>query len=117
VTGHGQRRQPQPRGPPFGPLVQPDDAGVGQRDARGREQLAGLALGETQIRRADLGQLPGQAQLMQVQPQVTARRQHRVRGRGQAGQQPGELGQGIRRNQLVQIVDDQGDVTASAGEF
>jgi hypothetical protein len=47
--------------------VQPGHAGLGQRDARGREQLAGLALGEPQVRRADLGQLPGQAQLMQVQ--------------------------------------------------
>jgi hypothetical protein len=54
---------------------------------------------------------------MQVQPQITTRRQHRVRVRGKAYQQPGELGQGVRRVQLVQIVDDQCDVAGSAGKF
>ena len=66
VTGQGDRREPQARGPPFGPLVQQRRPGLGQRDTRGVEQLAGLALGKAQVRRADLGQLAGQAQLMQA---------------------------------------------------
>ena len=66
VTGQGDRREPQARGPPFGPLVQQRRPGLGQRDARGVEQLAGFALGEAQVGRADLGQLAGQAQLMQA---------------------------------------------------
>ena len=48
---------------------------------------------------------------MQAQPQITTRRQHRVRVWGKAGQQPGELGQGVPGMQLVQVVDDQ-DATA-----
>ena len=66
VTGQGDRREPQARGPPFGPLVQQRRPGLGQRDPRGVEQLAGFALGEAQVGRADLGQLAGQAQLMQA---------------------------------------------------
>ena len=61
VTGERDRRQPQARGPPFGPLVQQRRPGLGQRDARGLEQLAGFALGEAQICCADLGQLACQA--------------------------------------------------------
>ena len=49
---------------------------------------------------------------MQVQLKITTRRQHRMRVRGKVGQQPGELGQGVRRVQLVQIVDHQDDAAA-----
>ena len=59
VTGQGDHREPQSRGPPLGPLVQQRDPGLRQRDTRGSKQLAGLALGKAQIRRADLGQLTG----------------------------------------------------------
>ena len=55
VTGQGDRREPQARGPPFRPLVQQRCSGVRQRDARGVEKLAGFALGEAQVGRADLG--------------------------------------------------------------
>ena len=55
VTSQRERRQPQARGPPFGPLVQQRRPGCGQRDPRGVEQLAGFALGEAQICCADLG--------------------------------------------------------------
>ncbi len=55
VTCQGEHREPQPRGPPFGPLVQQRRPGRGQRDARGGEQLAGFALGKTQVGCADLG--------------------------------------------------------------
>ena len=78
VTGQRDRRQPQARRPPFRPLVQQRRSGVRQRDPRGIEKLARLALGEAQIRRADLGQLAGQAQLMQAQREIAARGQHRV---------------------------------------
>ena len=54
VAGQGDRRQPQARGPPLGPLLQQRDPGLGQRDARGLQQLAGLLLGKAQVRRADL---------------------------------------------------------------
>ena len=107
VTGQGERREPQARGPPFGPLVQQRRSGLGQRDTRGVEQLACFALGEAQIRRADLGQLACQAQLMQAQPKIMARGQDRVRVGGKVRQQAGELGEGLRRVQLVQIIDDQ----------
>jgi hypothetical protein len=49
VTGQRDRRQPQARGPPFGPLVQQRRYGRRQRDARGLEKLAGLPPGEAQI--------------------------------------------------------------------
>ena len=55
VAGQGDRREPQARGPALGPLVQQRCPGRGQRDARGVEQLAGLALGEAQVGGADLG--------------------------------------------------------------
>ena len=54
---------------------------------------------------------------MQAQPQVAARGQHRVRVRRKVGQQPGELGQGVPRMQLVQIVDDQDDTAGMVFEF
>jgi hypothetical protein len=46
--------------------VQQRDPGLRQRDPRGVEQLAGFVPGEAQVGRADLGQLAGQAQLMQA---------------------------------------------------
>ena len=70
-----------------------------------------------QIFPADLGEFPGQAQLMQAQLQITTRRQHRMRVRGKVGQQPGELGQGVQRVQLMQIVDHQDDAAAMIFEF
>ena len=80
------------------------------------EQLAGLAFGEAQVRDADLGQLPRQAQLMQPQPQIVTRGQDRVHVRGEAHQQPGELNERLRRIQLVEIINNQRDVATSTGE-
>ena len=117
MAGQRERREPQARGPPLCPLVQSRRAGLGQRDARGIEQLAGLALGEPQIRRADLGQLAGQAQLMQAQPQIATRGQDRMPIGRKTGQQPGELGEGLRRIQLVQIINHQRNAAASLGEL
>ena len=67
VTGQGEHREPQARGPSFGPLVQQRHPGVRQLDTRGGEKLAGFVFGEPQIRRADLGELTRQAQLMKAQ--------------------------------------------------
>ena len=90
---------------------------VGQRDARGVEQLAGFALGKAQVRRADLGELAGQAQPVQPQPHIVTRGQDRVHVRGKAGQQPGELSGGLWRVQLVEIINNQRDAAVSVGEL
>ncbi len=55
VISQGDRREPQARRPPLGPLVQQRDPGLRQHDARGVEELAGFALGKAQVGRADLG--------------------------------------------------------------
>ena len=81
------------------------------------EQLAGFALGEAQVGRADLGQLTGQAQLMQPQRHIVACGQDRVHVRGKAGQQPGELSGGLWRVQLVEIINNQRDAAVSVGEL
>jgi hypothetical protein len=114
VAGQGDRRQPQARGPPLGPLVQQRDPGLGQRDARGLQQLAGLLLGKAQVRRADLGQLAGQPQLVQAQPHIVTRGQDRVHARGKVHRQPGQLGERFRRGQLVQIINNQRDATGTS---
>jgi hypothetical protein len=117
MTGQGDHREPQARGPPLGPLVEQRDPGRRQRDARGVEQFAGLALSEAQVGRADLGQLAGQAQLMQAQPDIVTRGQYRVHLRRKAGQQPGQLRDRLRRGQLVQIINHQRDAPGSIGEL
>jgi hypothetical protein len=91
--------------------------GLRQRDTRGGEELAALPLGEAQVCGADLGELAGQAQLMQAQPQVAACGQHRMHVRGEVRQQAGEPGEGVRGVQLVQIVDDQDEAAAMIGKL
>ena len=117
VTGQGERREPQARRPPLGPQVQERHPGFGQRDTRGMKQLPGLALGKAQIRRADLGQVACQAQLKQAQLQIAAGGQHRVHVRGKVHQQASELGECLRRGQLVQIINNQRDAVANIGEL
>jgi hypothetical protein len=48
--------------------------------------------------------------------QIMTRRQDRVRVRRKVSQQPGELGQGVRRAQLMHVIDDQRDVAAGTSE-
>ena len=117
VASQGDRREPQARGPPLGPLVQQRGPGFGQRDTQGVEQLAGLMLGEAQVGRADLGQLAGQAQLMQPQPQIVTRGQQGVHVRRKVGQQPAELSECLRRIQLMEVIDDHRDAGAGIGEL
>ena len=59
-----------------------------QRDTRGLEKLACLALAEPQIRRADLGQLARQAQLLQAQRHIATGGQHRMHVAGKVRQPP-----------------------------
>ncbi len=54
---------------------------------------------------------------MQAQPQIVTRGQHRMRAGGKVCQQAGELGEGLRGVQLVQIINNQRDVAASTGEL
>ena len=117
VPGQRDRREPQARRPPLGPLVQQRRPGRRQRDTRGVQQLAGLPLGEPQLRRADLGQLTGQAQLMQTHPEVAAGRDDGVRLRREVGQQAAELSDRLRRGQLVGIVDNEDDAITVLGEL
>jgi hypothetical protein len=103
--------------PTYVALVQQRRAGLGQLDAGGGQQLAGLVPGKAQVRRADLSQLAGQAQLMQAQPQITARGHDRVAVGGKVCQQVGEMGEGVWRVQLVEIVDDHDDAAAQVREL
>src|SRR6266536_5377145 len=66
-----------------------------------------------QIGRADLGQLAGQPQLMQAQPQIATGGQDRVCARGKVRQQAGELTERVRQGQFVQIINDHREVARS----
>ena len=117
MTSQRKGREPQTRGPPFGPLMQQLRPGLRERNARGGQKLAGLTSGELKICPADLGQLACQAQLMEAQRQIVACRQYRVHAVGKVRQQPGELAEGLRRVQLVEIIDHHHDVAASISEL
>ncbi len=54
---------------------------------------------------------------MQAQPHIVPRGQDRVHPRGKVRQQPAELSEGVRRIQLVQVINNQCDAVASIGEF
>jgi len=117
VADQGQHHQAEARGPALGALVQQRRPRSGQRDARGFEQLTGLLLGETQVSRADLGELARQAQLVQAQPEIAAGLHDGVRLRRKAGHQAPELGERLCRGQLVGIVDHEDDATTVLGEL
>ena len=76
VPGQRQRRQPQPRRPPLGPVHQQRQRRVGQPHPGRRQQLPRLGQAEPQIIGADLGQLPLQPQPVQPQPHVMPGGQH-----------------------------------------
>ncbi len=117
VPVEGQGRQPQSSRPAFGPLVQHGDHRVGQRNPGGGQQPAGLVFGEAQLRGADLGQLPGQPELVQAQRGVAAGGHDRMDARGEAHQQRRELLGGLGGAQLVQVIDDQDERTAGRREL
>ena len=70
-------------------MVQPRGPGFRQRNTRGCQELAGLALSKTQICATDLGQVAREAELVQPERQVTPRRKDRVHMLGEFLQQPG----------------------------
>src|SRR4029077_5540522 len=111
------RREPQAGRPAFRALVQLGDPGLRQRDARSFQELAGLILSESQVCRADLGQLTGETKFVQPEGQITPRSKDRVHMRGELLQQPGQLDERFRRGQLVQIVDDKEGAIVTLGEL
>ena len=94
-AGEGQHGEPQPGRPALGPLMQHRGHGRGQRDSGDRQELAGLVLGEAQLRGADLGQVTGQPQLVQAQRQVAAGGDDHADTSRQARQQRRELPGGL----------------------
>src|SRR6266550_5314387 len=54
---------------------------------------------------------------MQAQREIATGGQHRMYAAGKVRQQPGELGERVRRGQLVEIVDDQDEAATLAGEL
>jgi len=95
VPGQRQRRQPQPRRPPLGPLLQQRQRRPGQLHPRGVEQLPGLGQAEPQVVRSDLGQLAFQPQPVQAQPHVMPGGQHEPQRR--RGAQHQQLGSDVAR--------------------
>ena len=77
--------QPQPGGPPLGPLDEPADVHGVQIDPEPVEQGAGLVLAEGEVGRPDLGQHPGQAQPVQRPRRVPAGRDDEAKTRRGAG--------------------------------
>ena len=117
VYGQGERSEPQPGRPALGPPMQHGHPGGRQPYARSSEELAGFLFAEPQVGRPDFGQLAGQAQSVQVQRQVAARCQHGVDPRREVRQQTGELAEGFRGVQLVEIFNDQREVIVGGGEL
>ena len=72
------RREPQPGGPPLGALVQSSHGGVRERDAARLQQPAGLLERESQVVAADLHEISRQAEAMEPEARVLARRQHHL---------------------------------------
>ena len=97
VAGQRQRRQPQPRRPALGPVIQRSHRRVRQRHPdHGRvKQRPRLRLGEPQIGRADLSKLPRQPQPVQSKPQVVPGDQHEAQGGRRAHDQQLQLAQRI----------------------
>jgi hypothetical protein len=89
----------------------------GQHHVRGGEQRPRLVLGESQVGRADLGQIACHAELVQAQPQVVTRRYHGMDRRGQLGEEPCYLGERLRRVKFVEIVDNEDHRAALAVEL
>src|SRR5580704_17163804 len=54
---------------------------------------------------------------MQAQWEIATGGEHRMYAAGKTRQQPGELGERVRRGQLMQIINNQRDVATSIGEL
>ena len=78
-----------------------------ERDPRGGEQLSRLVEREAQVGCAHLGQLAGEAQAMQTELGIAACGQHDLKQARPAVEQELELGERLRRLQLLQVVEDE----------
>jgi hypothetical protein len=109
MPGQQQRGQPQPRRPPFGPLVQQRPRRIGHLDSGRRKQSARLVEGEAQSIGADLGQPALQAQAVRPQPQIMSGGENEPQLPGRAHQQQFDLLQRVPGTQLVHVVEHQPD--------
>ena len=117
MPGQRQRRQPQPRRPALGTVIQQPEGGAGQLYPGRFEQRPRLLAGEPQVGRADLGELPRQPQPVQAQPQVMAGGEDEPQPGGSAHDQQLQLAQRLGRAQLVQVIDHQPDPVVQRGEI
>ena len=104
VPGQRQDRQPQPRRPPLGPLMQQRQRRLRQLHPGPLEQCPRLTQREPQIVRPDLGQLTLQPQPVQPEPHVVPGGQHEPQLRRGPHQQQLQLPQRLGRAQLVHVV-------------
>ena len=117
MPGQRQRRQPQPRHPALGTLVQQLEGWAGQLYPGRFEQRPCILGGKAQVGRADLGELPRQPQPVQAQPQVVAGGEDEPQPGGSAHHQQLQLAQRLGRAQLVQVIDHQPDPVLQLGEI
>ena len=115
--GQRQRRQPQPRRPALGALIQQLEGWPGQLYPGRFEHCPCLPQGEAQVGYADLGELSRQPQPVQAQPQVMAGGEHEPQPGGRTHEQQLQLAQRLGRAQLVHVVDDQPDSLAEAADI
>ena len=108
AAGQRQRRQPQPRRPPLGPLMQHRQGGLVQLHPGRREQLPRLGQREPQVPGPELGQPALQPQPVQPQPHVMPGRQHQPQPRRSPHHHQLQLPQRVRA-QLVHVIDHQPD--------
>ena len=106
VPGQRQRRQPQPRRPPLGPLCSTPAPPPADPPRRRRTAPAASARVNRRSGRADLGQLALQPQPVQAQPHVMPGGQHEPQPRRGPHDQQLQLPQRIRA-QLVHVIDHQ----------
>ena len=87
--------------------MQDGDAFICEHDPRISEQLVCFLEREAQVGGSDLGQLAREPEAMQPELRVAARREHDPEQTRPLSQQCLELGERLRRGELVQVVDHQ----------
>ena len=105
VAGERKRRQPQPCRPPLSPRMQDGDAFICEHDPGISEQLVCFLEREAQVGGPDLGQLARESEAVEPELRVAARREHDPEQTRPLSQQCLELGERLRRGELVQVVD------------
>ena len=89
--------------------MQPLEALVRQGDPGAGQELARLVERAAEIGRPQLRQLPGEAETMEAELRVMARGERDPEPMGPLGDEGLELGERLRRRQLVEVVDDEDD--------